>query len=731
MKTIAQRWRITENVLSSILLVLQVLLLLLWPFHGKLSLPNWTFLGGRLHPLLLHFPIAFISMLGIAWFIRRQLGDTLYSDQAFRGGLLITSLLATLTCLSGYILSHNGDYNPLLLARHRNLGTFTALLSYLLWVFYPGPGPAMDDRPFSVLLVISLAALVLGSHVGGSLTHGEDYLFPESEASMENKRAPIIANSTVYEAIVQPVLDRGCTSCHNPKKAKGQLDLSKLEGLLKGGKSGALWTAGDPLQSLMLQRILLDPADKKHMPPRGKPQLTPGEIRQLEYWVHRGADMKQKISMLPEGDSLRLMAMALAGSSHYGNQIPKTYDFPEASASAIEKLQSPYRTLQPLYQQGPALQLSFFLKGAFTLNMIRECKSVATQVVSLNLAKMPLQDQDIKELIMFSNLERMDLSGTSIKGKTLGDLKNMEKLEYLGLTQTPVGPGELRSLKGIPSLKKVWIWNTAVDSANWKMLKKEMPQIEWVLGTRMDQTEKLKLTMPQPSDPDKMIFSEGEKLELKHPLRGTRILYTADDTDPDTLKGTELKEGIAVYRPINIRARAVLDGWMASDQKLFTVYARGILPDSVILMTKPNPKYLLNGGASLVDNQKGDAGNLLVNWLGFRENSCRAMVVTDGKKTIQHLILSAAINHYAYVFPPQLITVNYGMEKGNWLHTKQHRPVQPVKYGPVGNQAYTINLETGNWKYLELCIDPVQKLPSWHNGKNEKAWLFLDEIFLQ
>jgi uncharacterized membrane protein len=731
MNTTDQRWRIAENVFSSVLLVLQVLLLLLWPFHEKLLLPDWALSGGRLHPILLHFPIVLLSMLAIAWFIRKGLGDALFSDLAFRSVLLLASFLATVTCLSGYVLSHKGDYDPELLGRHRNLGTFTALLSYLLWVFYPGRGTARDTRPFTVLFGISLSAIVLGSHFGGSLTHGEDYLFPDAEETTERKRPPLTANSTVYEALVQSVLDSRCTGCHNPKKAKGQLDLSSLEGLLKGGKSGAPWIPGDPLQSLMVQRILLDPADKKHMPPRGKPQLTAVEINQIEYWVHRGADLNQKISALLETDSLRILAMAMAGASPSSIKVARSYGFPEAGTAAIEKLQSPYRTLRPLYQQGPALQLSFFLKGAFQLNMIRECKPVAAQVVSLTLAKMPLQDPDVKELAMFTNLERMDLSGTEIQGKTLGELKPLSMLEYLSLTQTRVGLEELRSLKGIPSLKKVWIWNTAVDSADWILLKKEMPHIEWDFGTRMDEMERLKLTMPQPSDPDKMIFNSGEMLQLKHPLRGARILFTTDGSDPDTLQGNEYKQGIAVDRPMNILARAVLDGWMASDPKIFSVYARGIMPDSVVLLTRPNPKYLLNGGPSLVDNQKGDAGNLLVNWLGFRENYCQAMVITDGKKTIRQLILSTAINHYAYVFPPQRITVRYGLEKGKWLHTEQLRPAQPANYGPVANQPYIINLKSGAWKYLELSIEPVQKLPSWHSGKNEKAWVFLDEIFLQ
>jgi hypothetical protein len=54
--------------------------------------------------------------------------------------------------------------------------------------------------------------------------------------------------------------------------------MSDIQKMLAGGKSGAMWVAGDPDNSLIIERLLLDPADRKHMPPKGKPQLTLEEI---------------------------------------------------------------------------------------------------------------------------------------------------------------------------------------------------------------------------------------------------------------------------------------------------------------------------------------------------------------------------------------------------------------------------------------------------------------------
>src|SRR5437867_3286252 len=41
-----------------------------------------------------------------------------------------------------------------------------------------------------------------------------------------------------FETAIVPILVKNCVSCHNAGEAKGGLDLTRKESLLKGGKSG-------------------------------------------------------------------------------------------------------------------------------------------------------------------------------------------------------------------------------------------------------------------------------------------------------------------------------------------------------------------------------------------------------------------------------------------------------------------------------------------------------------
>jgi hypothetical protein len=33
-------------------------------------------------------------------------------------------------------------------------------------------------------------------------------------------------------------------------------------------------------------------------------------------------------------------------------------------------------------------------------------------------------------------------------------------------------------------------------------------------------------------------------------------------------------------------------------------------------------------------------------------------------------------------------------------------------------------------KYIKIIATPVGKLPAWHPGKGDKAWIFIDEILV-
>jgi hypothetical protein len=56
--------------------------------------------------------------------------------------------------------------------------------------------------------------------------------------------------------------------------------------------------SGNALQSHLIERANLPLDDKKHMPPKGKTQLTPEEIAVLSAWINDGTDTKKTLKQL-------------------------------------------------------------------------------------------------------------------------------------------------------------------------------------------------------------------------------------------------------------------------------------------------------------------------------------------------------------------------------------------------------------------------------------------------
>ena len=84
---------------------------------------------------------------------------------------------------------------------------------------------------------------------------------------------------------VWPVLRANCVSCHRPGKLKGQLDLTSMAALIRGGENGEVLIKGAPADSPLVAVVS---GDEPEMPPEGAP-LTAAEVDLLSRWVSEGA----------------------------------------------------------------------------------------------------------------------------------------------------------------------------------------------------------------------------------------------------------------------------------------------------------------------------------------------------------------------------------------------------------------------------------------------------------
>lgn len=715
-----QRWK---TILFNASLLLNCLLLFLLLFESRLSIPAWLQVTGRMHPLILHFPLVLIVLYALAVIVlppHKSNGDMVYKN-AVSLLLLIAAFTAVATSLMGLFLSKEDGYDPQALWWHKWGGVSIALFTLGWYAFH-------KQVQVKKLLTIAsscfaLVLIVFTGHMGAGITHGEDFLL--APVMKPPAAAPVLfADAEVYTHMVKPILEAKCISCHNNQKAKGELVMETEELLLKGGKNGKLWDTTEADFGLFLRRLHLPLEQKEHMPPKGKPQLTDEEIAILTYWVKKGSDFKLRVTGLPSGDTLQLIA-----EKKFSSTNTAAYDFAAADPSVITKLNSINRVVTAEAIGSAALSVNFFNSSLFKNEQLKELQKIKKQVVSLNLAKMPVQDADLKLIAEMENLRRLNLSFTNINGSGLAELKKLKFLHSISLSGTKVSAAQIEQLRSFPELKTVYVWNTSIAANDMERLKQKLKTVDFVTGFK-DDTTVLKLPAPILINEDVFITDGAVPLKLKHYIQGAVIRYTTDGTEPDSIRSAVVKGNEKVESNTMIRAKAYKPGWISSDVLDAFFYKSTFAPDTVIYVQGPHARYKDEGGKMLFDRQKAEANFQLGNWVAFRENRMECLLPFAKPVTLQSITLSTLTDINSYIMPPQQIEVWGGDDTLRLKLLGRLLPEQPGKVMPVFMKGFECKFTAATVKYIKLIATPVAKLPAWHPGKGDKAWLFVDEVLL-
>jgi len=713
------RWNI---VLSNLCFALNCLLLFLAVFGAKMEVPALLEVFGRMHPLILHFPIV-LMVLAAVWELGFQ--ASVQSSHSKTGDFfLLTSAFSTsLAALMGLFLSKEGGYEAVTLFWHQWSGIAVSLVAFVWYAYRENIRHLKSLNRLATGL--GLAALMVAGHKGAALTHGENYLFapmaPEAKTEVVS-----IENAQVFKDLVRPILKEKCMGCHNAAKLKGELNLETEETLLKGGKNGALWDLSAAHLGLLLQRVHLAQDEKEHMPPKGKPQLTAEETLILYHWIKNGANFSQRINDLIANDTLKLLAIA-----RLKPKVEAPYPFKAADEASIQKLNNDYRSVAPLAMNSHALSVEFYGISAFKGSDLKDLEAVKHQIVTLNLSKMPLMDADLKSITAFTNLRKLNLSFTQLTGASLGELKGLKSLRSLSLSGTSVKTKDLELLQHLPGLTELYLWNTAVTPDEMETLQKSYPKIHIESGySGKGIVAKLNAPIIEGAE---QVFSSSTKVKLKNFIQGAEVRYTLDGSVPDSLNSLVSKgDSIEIKKSCQLYAKAFLPGWISSEVSTRSFYKTGILPDSIVLLFPPNPQYKGEGPKTLANKKIGDTDFRNNKWLGYKETNLEALLLFRKPTTLSSVSFSTLVDIGSYIMPAAEIQVWGGNDPKHLTLLKKLNPMQPDKTGMPGYKiGFNCSFEAKKLSVLKIIVKPVKKLPAWHPGKGEMGWVFVDELFLE
>ncbi len=679
---------------------------------------------GKFHPLLLHFPIV-LSILIALYFIFTPAGKITKNIE--QPVLLINALMAVLVAITGLFLSKENSYADDLLTQHQWGGVAIALCSWALVIINHHYQPFQENKNQRITIGLFLLILVIVfTHKGAQLTHGVDAIsMPETTNTTADTTKLKVLDSTasVYEKAVEPILLDKCVGCHGPKKVKGNLLLDSKEHILKGGKHGSVLDLSGT--SSIIERIHLPIAEEKHMPPDGKPQLTPAELKILNDWISAGGDFNKKMLELNKADSLYILA------NSYQAPVEKNKNKANVGPD-ISEYNTNYCNVHYVYPGSTLIEVNFFQGSFYNREQLKKLDKIKEQIISLNMQSMPLQQEDVSIIASFKQIEKLNLNYTGLNIKALEAIKSLNKLQSLSIAGIEANANELSNLVKGTSIQNLHVWNTQIKQDQVSIVQSSKKNLLVTVGDNLD-NEIIKIINPS-IEQDSSIIPAHLDIPIKHVVKGTTIRYTLDGTDPDSLNSPIYKKPIRLFNNTVVKTKAFKPGWISSDIVQRNFYKSTIHPDSIVLLQLPDPKYRASGQKTLFDYELGDKNFGNAKWLGYKDANMEMVIGFNKPTAIKEIYFNALVNLGSYIFPIVSIDVMGSMDGKNYtLISKNNYPGVTDTTPKTLNETRGFSCAIGKpapYKFYKLVATNLKKLPSWHPGKGTPAWIFVDEIFL-
>ena len=468
---------------------------------------------GRLHPLVVHFPIAlgvsaaFVELINI---LRRKPTASPFAFTATG----IAAVFAVIAAIFGWL---NADFEgagpKTTLFLHRWLGVISA--GALVAVFFCGI-VGRTGRRISALnayrwgLLIAAVLTGVGAHFGGEMVYGRGYLTKvlfsgssatapeESKSTSEDEKNSdsdqAVQPAKTDEADVQmvsfqkdvlPIFNARCVECHGADKVKGDLRLDTAAVIFSGDRSWWTVEPGDAEKSILVERIVLPADDPDVMPPKGD-MLDAAQIKTIRDWINQGAQYEVDGKMVKPGGGEESAAAQPEPETAKTDEKPATEPkVPAIDQAAIDQAVASLRErgalVMPIAQDTDAWEINASLVkppfGDADLALMGGMEPVLEWV---NLGRTAVTDAGMPALRGFERITKIRLDHTAITDAGLEPLAALPALEVVNLFGSKISDAGLKTLAEVPTMKTVYCAGTDVTPAGLAAVQSAHPGIQFV-----------------------------------------------------------------------------------------------------------------------------------------------------------------------------------------------------------------------------------------------------------
>ena len=545
------------------------------------------------------------------------------------------------------------------------------------------------------------------------MTHGVDYLkIPE----FENKTALVSYDSIhVFNQVITPIFDSKCVKCHNINKSKGDLMLTSVDQIMKGGEYGKIIEVNDSDKSRLYTYLNLPLDDEHHMPPDGNAQPTENEIKLIKLWIDNGADFENYFQI---------------GEDDYSKEIldflPKQIaDVDPPKRSQLEKLIENEFRIERISSENNFIDIKFQGK-TFKQNYFNLLFKVGENIKRLDLSFVDLSSFNLSKLDDLENLTYLNLNNTSLSSE---DLEKLDlDIQTLILSNNDIDVGVFEKFVSNPINERVFAYNTITDLELTKEISANSNNKIYFGISLDDFASNVPLKTPI-VNPIQTLFSSSIDVEIVEDISKPEYRYTINGDEPDSLS-TLYVGPINIDKSSNLKFKAFKKGSRPSPVKeIFYRKTTARITDFELLSSTVPPYAAEN---ILSDNAVGSFDFRDGTWNGFLKSDSRSgdmiaeFSIPEGVKEIG---ISCLTDYGAYILFPSKIEL-YDISTGNdeLVYSKN---VYTKKFDEENGPLYTYRVPVNKkLKKVRLKVISNKKLPKGHPAEGEPAWLFIDEVML-
>ena len=545
------------------------------------------------------------------------------------------------------------------------------------------------------------------------MTHGVDYLkIPE----FENKTALVSYDSIhVFNQVITPIFDSKCVKCHNINKSKGDLMLTSVDQIMKGGEYGKIIEVSNSDKSRLYTYLNLPLDDEHHMPPDGNAQPTENEIELIKLWIDNGADFENYLQI---------------GEDDYSKEIldflPKQIaDVDPPKRSQLEKLIENEFRIERISSENNFIDIKFQGK-TFKQSYFNLLSKVGENIKRLDLSFVDLSSVNLSKLDDLENLTYLNLNNTSLSSE---DLEKLDlDIQTLILSNNDIDVDVFEKFISNPINERVFAYNTITNLESTKEISANSNNKVYFGISLDDFASNVPLKTPI-VNPIQTLFSNSIDVEIIEDISKPEYRYTINGDEPDSLS-TLYVGPINIDKSSNLKFKAFKKGSRPSPVKEIFYRKTAARITDFELLSSTVPPYAAEN--ILSDNAVGSFDFRDGSWNGFIKSEKRSgdmiaeFSIPEG---VTEIGISCLTDYGAYILFPTKIEL-YDISAGNdeLVYSKNvYSKKFDEEYGPLYTYRVPVNKKL---KKVRLKVISNKKLPKGHPAEGEPAWLFIDEVML-